>query len=52
MAEEKDHDILLEVRRDTCWLKKQIANHLKHHFFVNLALLVAIVGLIISLIRK
>jgi len=26
-----DHDILVELARDVCWLKKLMTNHLDHH---------------------
>jgi hypothetical protein len=52
MTEKKDHDILIELSRDVCWLKKAISNHLKHHWAVELALLGAVITLIVTLIVR
>lgn len=39
---DNDHDMLITIARDTCWLKKEISNHLKHHFAINIAVITAI----------
>ena len=50
-----DHDILIELKSDMCWVRKQLQNHLKHHFLVALAsfgaALSAITGVIIMVIK-
>ena len=33
----KDHDILLQLYSDVCWVKKILGNHLKHHWLITLA---------------
>lgn len=33
----KDHDILLQLYSDVCWVKKILGNHLKHHWMITLA---------------
>lgn len=31
-----DHDILVELKNDMCWIKKALSNHLKHHWLITL----------------
>ena len=42
MSEDKsDHDLLIKLSTDMRWLRKQIGNHLHHHWMVTLAVLAA-----------
>lgn len=41
---DNDHDLLIMVARDICWLKKEIGNHLKHHFAINIAVVTALLA--------
>ncbi len=58
MADEQEQDAgnqsvavdLAEIKVDLCWIKKNLANHLKHHWAVQLALLTFIGGLIVALV--
>jgi hypothetical protein len=45
-----DHDILLELKGDVCWIKKILGNHLKHHWLITLGALTAAMGSIGTLI--
>ena len=47
-----DHDILLSLARDMCWLKKGFANHLKHHWAIHIAVFGALLGLVATLLLK
>jgi hypothetical protein len=47
-----DHDLLTQLANDVCWIKNALANHLKHHWAVELALLVALIGVVIKAIWK
>lgn len=51
-----DHDMLLGLCTDMCWLKKVVGNHLRHHFMITMAVagaaLSATTALIILLISK
>jgi len=50
--EQKDHDILLGLQRDMCWIKKQLANHLKHHWMLTLSMAgVLAVGIVTVLVK-
>lgn len=50
----KDHgDVsvdLAEIKTDLCWIKKNLSNHLRHHWAVQLALLTFVGGLIVALV--
>lgn len=41
---------LAKIKTDLCWVKKNLANHLKHHWMVQLVLLTFIGGLITALV--
>lgn len=43
-----DHDILIELQRDVCWIKKNLSNHLKHHWMLTIALCTVTVGGIVT----
>jgi len=43
-----DHDILIHLQTDICWIKKVLNNHLRHHWAVELLMLAAIIGLIVD----
>ena len=51
-----DHDILIELQRDICWIKKMVENHLKHHFMITLCslgtALTVIGGIVLLLIKR
>jgi len=49
-SESNDHDILLELKTDVCWIKKIVGNHLRHHWMVTLAALAAALSSIGTLI--
>ena len=50
----KDHsDVhvdLAEIKTDLGWIKKNLSNHLRHHWAVQIALLTFVGGLIIALL--
>lgn len=50
-----DHDILIELKRDVCWMRKTLENHLKHHWLITLgactAAMMAFATLIVFLIK-
>lgn len=55
MEEEQERDVkdlLVKLGVDMCWVKKTLANHLKHHWMVQLVLLTFIGGLIIALVKS
>ncbi len=42
MSENKsDHDMLLQLCTDVCWLKKIMGNHIKHHWMLTIVLVSA-----------
>jgi len=51
-----DHDILIGLQRDMCWVRKQLENHLRHHFLITLcslsAALSAITAIVVVLLRS
>lgn len=49
---QNDHDLLITLVRDMCWIRKVLGNHLKHHWATELALLTMIGGLITALCLK
>lgn len=53
MAEKTDHDILLKLEADMCWLKKVMGNHLRHHWMITLAVAGAFVtGAVAFVVRS
>ena len=50
MAEQTDHDILIELKQDMRWMRKQFSNHLTHHWAILLACFGAILSLSIGII--
>jgi len=51
-----DHDLLVALQQDMCWLKKIMSNHLAHHWMVTvsvtLSMLSAIGCLLMYIISK
>jgi hypothetical protein len=45
-----DHDLLIAITQDMCWLKKMFSNHLAHHWAITLAVAVSALGAITSLV--
>jgi hypothetical protein len=45
-----DHDLLIGLVQDMGWLKEQIANHLNHHWALTIALMIALVGAVATII--
>jgi hypothetical protein len=50
-----DHDLLLQLANDTCWIKKILGNHLEHHKAITVALIAitgtAIIALLIAIVN-
>lgn len=47
-----DHDLLIEAITILKELQKSFDNHIKHHWMLTIPLLMAVVGLIITLLIK
>jgi len=47
-----DHDLLVRLVNDMCWLKKIVSNHLRRHFLISITLLGAVLSLITYLVLK
>ena len=45
-----DHDLLTQLVQDVAWIKASLSTHLKHHWAVHLALLVAAVSVFAGLL--
>lgn len=43
-----DHDLLMELKADICWIKKMCSNHLKHHWLLEAGIVLALLGAIAS----
>ena len=41
---------LAKIKTDLCWVKKNLSNHLRHHWAVQIVLLTFIGGLIAALV--
>jgi len=41
-----DHDLLTELRSDVRWLRDSMRNHLKHHWMLEIALIIMLAGAI------
>jgi len=52
MAPESDHDKLVRIDTSLAILIKQFNNHLKHHWAIDLGLIIAVLGLITRLFVK
>jgi len=56
MTPERENELLVQLQTDVSWIKKNLENHLKHHFLINLmawgATISAIFALIIALIPR
>lgn len=52
---EDDHDRLIRLSSDVCWIKTIVGNHLKHHWIITVAALsaafTAIAGAIVMLLK-
>jgi len=53
--EQTDHDILILLKGDMCWMKKMMDNHLRHHWTITIcsisAALSACTAIVLLLIR-
>ena len=47
---QNDHDLLIGLVKDMCWLKKIMGNHLRHHWATELTLLTMVGGLITAVV--
>ena len=51
-----DHDLLITMSTDICWLKTVVGNHLKHHWAISIcalgATLSAITAVVILLLQR
>lgn len=45
-----DHDLLIELKQDLCWVKKVLGNHLRHHWMITLGACTAAMGAFATLI--
>jgi len=45
-----DHDVLVKIDNDLCWVKKMLENHLKHHFLITLTSLSAALSAIVAIL--
>lgn len=52
LSKMNDHDLLLTLCRDSCWIKKTLSNHLKHHFLITITALGAFFTLLTVLVVK
>ena len=52
MADETDHDILIKLQADICWIRKQLSNHLKHHWMLTLSLAGIVLAGVVTIIVK
>jgi len=50
--EKKVWEELAAIKTDIKWIKKTLGNHLKHHWAVELGLLLALIGALLKLIIK
>ena len=51
--EERGVDVeLAKINTDLCWIKKNLSNHLRHHWAAQIVLLTFIGGLIIALLKS
>jgi len=48
MEKKEDHDLLMSVVNDICWIKKVMGNHLKHHWALEIGIVLALLGAIAS----
>ena len=51
MATKKKTYTMGQLQTDVEWLKTQMSNHLAHHWAVELALVTAIIGLLVFIIK-
>jgi len=47
----KENEQIAKLQVDVCWIKKTLGNHLRHHWYVTMALLVALLGLVAAYIK-
>lgn len=45
-----DHDLLIKLGEDICWIKKILSNHLKHHWAITLGACTAAIGGVVTVI--
>lgn len=45
-----DHDLLIAMQQDICWLKKMMSNHLAHHWCTTVAVAGALLTAIGTLV--
>ena len=45
-----DHDILIKLEQDICWIKKILRNHLKNHLLITLGACTAAMGALATLV--
>lgn len=48
MENKTDHDLLIQLCTDVCWLKKVMGNHIKHHWMLTVALAAAAVAALLK----
>ena len=47
-----DHDLLIRLDVQVCELNRLMRNHLAHHWAVELALAIALIGAVVGLLFK
>jgi len=52
MTDEERDNLLIRLDERVCSLGKHFSNHIKHHWMLTIPLIVAVVGLIITLLVK
>lgn len=45
-----DHDLLIAMQQDICWLKKMMGNHLAHHWRITIAVAGALLTAVCALV--
>jgi len=48
----KENEQIAELQVDVRWIKKTLGNHLRHHWYVTMALLVALLGLVATFFKS
>ena len=43
-----DHDLLIKLSKDMCWVKENLSNHLKHHWLLELVIIGELVTAILA----
>ena len=41
-----DHDVLVALQQDMCWLKKIMGNHLAHHWMITISVALSMLSAI------